>query len=300
MVSQLGSRKKFKSHPLVFSLTLCYLLALSGCINVNIAGLGNTQSASNFIVQSLTGQKDALLVYEALPNYLLLIDTAIVNDPSNSDFLLAGAGLYGLYSLFFIEDPVRNVQLASRGLEYAEQLLCISIEDLCNPRAINYQEFQSRLESKQLSDIDTLYTYSLALLSYIKATGGDWQSIAFLPWAQRMLEQIIKIDELYNNGSSYVYLGILDALRPPALGGDLGRAEEYFNRAIDLSGGRNLSAKVNYARYVARGQFNQALHDRLLQEVIDADIDDINFNFFNTLAKHDAYLMLEQSESFFN
>jgi hypothetical protein len=46
--------------------------------------------------------------------------------------------------------------------------------------------------------------------------------------------------------------------------------------------------------------FDQDLHDRLLNEVIDAHVDDVDFNLFNNLAKQHAALLLEQSENYFN
>ena len=40
------------------------------------------------------------------------------------------------------------------------------------------------------------------------------------------------------------------------------------SRAVEISGGRNLMAKVLFARHYARLVFDQGLHDRLLGEVL--------------------------------
>ena len=69
------------------------------------------------------------------------------------------------------------------------------------------------------------------------------------------------------------YLGILNSLRPPALGGNPELARSHFERAIELSGGQDLSIKVEYARRYARLVFDQELHDRLLTEVLNAPAD---------------------------
>ena len=47
-------------------------------------------------------------------------------------------------------------------------------------------------------------------------------------------------------------------------------AREHFERAIELSEGRDLSIKVEYARRYARLVFDQELHDRLLTDVLNA------------------------------
>ena len=43
---------------------------------------------------------------------------------------------------------------------------------------------------------------------------------------------------------------------------------QCFERAIEISEGKTLMAKVIYARQYARLVFDQELHDRLLQEVL--------------------------------
>ena len=49
----------------------------------------------------------------------------------------------------------------------------------------------------------------------------------------------------------------------------MGRA--HFERALELSGGKNLMVYVLYAKYYARLLFDRALHDRLLTEALNKD-----------------------------
>ena len=42
-----------------------------------------------------------------------------------------------------------------------------------------------------------------------------------------------------------------------------------YLRALEVSGDRDLSIKVDYARYYARTLYDRELHDRLLQEVLE-------------------------------
>ena len=76
-------------------------------------------------------------------------------------------------------------------------------------------------------------------------------------------------------------------------------AREHFERAIDLSGGRDLSIKVEYARRYARLVFDQELHDRLLTEVLDAPANAPLFTLFNVLAKQEAEALLASSKEYF-
>jgi hypothetical protein len=136
-------------------------------------------------------------------------------------------------------------------------------------------------------------------LSNLDATSEDWSAVGELPWVEAVLARALVLDETYENGALHGYLGILNALRPPALGGKPDVAREHFERAIELSGGRDLSIKVEYARRYARLVFDQELHDRLLTEVLDAPAEEPRFTLFNVLAKQEAQTLLASSKEYF-
>ena len=56
-----------------------------------------------------------------------------------------------------------------------------------------------------------------------------------------------------------------------SLGGKPDEGKGYFDKALELSGGKNQMVRVLYAQFYARLVFDQALHDRLLNEVLVAD-----------------------------
>jgi hypothetical protein len=113
------------------------------------------------------------------------------------------------------------------------------------------------------------------------------------------MNRVMELDESHDDGGVHVYLGILNALRPPALGGQLDVAKAHFERAIELSNGTDLSAKVEYARRYGRMMFDQELHDRLLDEVIAAPAEAPGRTLLNVLAKRDAAELLASSADYF-
>ena len=92
---------------------------------------------------------------------------------------------------------------------------------------------------------------------------------------------------------------MLNSLRPEAIGGRPEAGREAFERAIAISSGRNLYAKTLYAEYYARLMFDQALHDRLLDEVIAADPKAPGLTLTNTLAQDRARKLLESGKDYF-
>ena len=58
-------------------------------------------------------------------------------------------------------------------------------------------------------------------------------------------------------------------------------------------------AKVLYAKQFARLMFEQELHDRLLQEVLDADPYAEGLTLVNRLAQRQAAVLLAESADYF-
>ena len=66
-----------------------------------------------------------------------------------------------------------------------------------------------------------------------------------------------------------------------------------------MSEGKNLTAKVSYARFYARTLYERELHDQLLTEVIEADPADGSSTLQNVLAQDEAKLLLESGDEYF-
>ena len=96
-----------------------------------------------------------------------------------------------------------------------------------------------------------------------------------------------------------MYMGLLNTLLPKALGGKPEFAQKSFERAIELSKGRNLMVKVHYAERYARLVFDQELHDKLLTEVLNAEVRAHRLTLVNTLAKIKAKELLASGKEYF-
>jgi len=86
---------------------------------------------------------------------------------------------------------------------------------------------------------------------------------------------------------------------PPALGGKPEVARDHFERAITLSKGENLMAKVVYAQQYARMVYDRDLHDRQLTEVLAADPYVPEMVLQNTLAQERARALMASADDYF-
>ena len=254
--------------------------------------------AADTLAAAILNQDDPVLVESGVPAYLLLIDGLISQSPDSAALLSAGAQLFALYGSRFAS-PERAVTLTAKARRYGERAICLAHEPACEWRGASYQRVVEELEAVGKKDIGPLYSYAVSWLSNLDATSEDWTAVAELPWVEAVLARALALDETYENGALHGYLGILNSLRPPALGGQPDVARQHFERALELSGGRDLSIKVEYARRYARLVFDQELHDRLLTEVLNAPVEAPLYTLFNVMAKQEAQTLLATSKEYF-
>ncbi len=255
--------------------------------------------AADTLSSAIVNQDDPVLVERGLPAYLLLLDGLIHESPDNEDLLAAGAQLYALYGSRFEPVPERRAALTRQAREYGERAMCRAHEPACAWEELSYDAFTTELERVDDGDVEYLYSYAVGWLSYLDATSEDWSAVAELPWVDAAMTRALELDESHDDGAIHAYLGILNVLRPPALGGRPEVAKRHFERAIELSNGRDLSVKVEYARRYARLMFDRELHDRLLEQVLDAPAEAPGYTLFNVLAKREARELLATSQEYF-
>lgn len=273
-------------------LLLLTALLLSGCAVVNLP--------SN-LPKAMLDQDDPEIVRAGAPAFLIILDALVKGDPNNEDFLLAAAKLYGSYAGAFVEgEPERAKKLSNRSLDYARRALCEQLHGLCVALDKPFDEFAEALVKCDDTD-DLPYVYALAgsWAGWIQANSADWGAIAQLPKVKALVQHVLKLDEAYDQGTAHIYMGVLETQLPPSVGGKPEQAKQHFERAIQLSEGKNLMAKVMYAKQYGRLLFEQELHDRLLNEVLKAETKAPGLTLINSLAQEQAALLLAGSAEYF-
>lgn len=269
---------------------------LTGCSSMLTSA--TTRLGEN-LSKAISNQNDPQTVREGAPAYLLLIDGLIQDNPNNVELLIMGAKLYGTFAGTFVENPLRAQRLTTHARDYATRALCRKNVALCAKLSASYDGFAQAVDTLTNDDVATLYAWAVASAGWIQANADDWNAIAELPKVQAAMERVVMLDETFDNGGAHLYLGVLATLRPPALGGKPEEGRVHFERAIAISGGRNLMAKVLFAKDYARLVFDRELHDRLLKEVLAAKTDDAGYTLSNAIAKEQAHQLLATSGDYF-
>jgi hypothetical protein len=269
------------------------VLSLSACTSMVTSRLGKNLSLA------ILNQDDPDTVRAGAPAYLLLVDSLVEGDPANKNILIAGAKLYSAYAAVFVEDPERARRMSDKARSYARRALCLEHERVCEVDQDSYDELPPVLENLSYQDLPALYAYALSWALWIQTHSSDWNAVADLPKVEAMFERVVELKDDYENGQPHLYLGIIRTQLPPALGGKPEEGRKQFEKAIAISNGRDLMAKVEYARHYARLVFNRELHDRLLHEVLAADPIQPGLTLSNVLAQRQAKDLLESAADYF-
>jgi hypothetical protein len=257
------------------------------------SGLADNLSAA------VLNQNDPETVRDGAPAYLLLLDSFLEGSPDDPALLSAAAALYATYGTVFADDPARASRLTARARDYSTRALCESYRPSCDWSGMLFEDYQQTLPGLGAKHADVVFSHGLSSLAYIRAHSADYAAIALLPYSEALFVRYLEINDGSDDGAIHTYLGILNTLLPPALGGKPEEGREHFERAISLSGGTDLSAKVEYANGYARLLYERELHDRLLNEVMASDPEVPGSTLLNVLAQRQAVELLESADDYF-
>ena len=261
------------------------------------------ESATNGMASNLSAailnQDDPETVRDGAPAFLLMLDSFVRESPDDAVMLSAAAELYAAYGVVFVEDEQRAHRLTTRARWYGERSLCASNASACGIESLSFNDFNNVLAQLDGKNAASLYTFSLVWIAYIKVHSSDWGAMAKLPRIEAALSRIRALNPNYQAVEVEHFLGILKTIRPPALGGDFDAGKAHYERALELSGGRDLSINVDYARYYARTLYDRELHDRLLNGVLSAEPVQDGYTLFNILAQREAQELLDAADDYF-
>src|SRR4249919_292407 len=280
-------------------LAIAVFTMLAGC--ATIVQKASDEFATN-LGNAVLNSDDPATVGDGLPAYLLLLDSLIAgqkpNDKNGASTLLAAAKLNGAYAGNFTgDDKERAQRLSKKSFDYARRATCLQDAALCAAMDKDGDSFAAVVNAD--GNTDLMYGLASSWSGYLQTHSEDWGAIADLPKVEALLNRVVALDPNHDQGQAYMYLGVINSLRPEAVGGKPEQGRTFFEKAVEMSDGKNLYAKTLEAEFYARLVFNQDLHDKLLNEVLAADPAAPGFTLINTLARQRAKKLLESGKDYF-
>ena len=302
----------------VFALPLLILLIASLASCGQLVSNAKREFSAD-LAATILASDDPETIKKGVPSYLLLISSLIRGEPENAELLESGAQLFSAYGSSFTDTLESKKALTKKAHHYASRAICLRNENFCNVDKLSFAEYKAVLAKVNKLQAKSLFIFSSSWAGIVEANSGNWDAIAELPKVKAGMERVLVLDEMVGHGNAHVYMAILESLIPPGMGGKPERAKQHFERADELSKGKNLMAKVLYAEKYARLLFDRKLHDDLLNQVLETDINSRDYVLnnqyikddgggvynndelvlINTLAKHKAVELLNSADEYF-
>lgn len=258
-----------------------------------------TERFADNLGNAILSQTDPEVAAASLPAFMVMMDSLVLGAPENPTILSASANLNSAYGLLFASSDAQAKQLTEKSLQQARTAICTKKATICSQDNLNLDQFQTILTSIDDDNIGLLYVFGTAWAGWIQNHSDDWNGLAQVPKVEAVMKRVVEIDERFEWGRGHLYLAVINSQLPSALGGKPETGRMHFEKAIEISEGQDLIAKVEFARHYARLMFNQALHDQLLNEVIEAKTTVVTLNLSNAVAKQQAKQLLSTSKEYF-
>jgi len=239
---------------------------------------------------------------QAAPSMLKMLDGLIISSPKNKALLVRGAHLYCGYAMILVEDEDKElaVLLYRKGYHYALRALKRVVKDFDRLLKGDPDEMQKALENLDSKEVPAVFWAGACLAGYINLNLDDADALADIPKMLAFARAALALDERYFYAAPHFLLGTYFGSVGEAFGGNPAASKEHFHRHFALTEGKFLLGKVYYAKsYLVQTQAKEEFR-KVLQEVLEAQIDvDPDAALANQAAKRKASALLERIDDIF-
>lgn len=260
-------------------------------------------------------EEDLQLAEQALASNLKFFEVLLQTSPDNQALLLLASQGFGAYTFAFVEDKTvtsvtdpevahlhreRARRLYLRGRDYGFRLLELRHKPLVTALHADLPAFREALQVLQKEDVPALFWTAYGWAGSINWSRDRPEMVADLPRVVAMMRRALELDEGYFHAGPHLFFGVYYASRSPALGGNPSRAKFHLDRALDLTGGNFLLARLFIADPYAVQIQDRTLYETQLRLILDAPDDLLpEQRLMNQVAKARARLLLERIDELF-
>jgi len=293
-------------------------------IGLLIAGCSMTRMAANqttsILVRAMPAyERETNLEFaeQAIVSNLKLLEGLLEVTPDKAELLLLASRSYTLYAFGFVEQKIeiadkqnniaekdklisQAVDFYERGRKYSLKLLSQSHKTFAMVLEQDLEILSIELKSFKKKQVPALFWTAYAWGNIINLQQTEPARLAQLPKVELIMRRVLELDENYFFGGAHLFYGAYYGSRPKMLGGDAEKAKKHLQRAIEISNGKYLMAKVLFAKYYAVPAQDRELFESTLQEIISAPPDLFpEQGLANQIAKRDAKRWLGYADELF-
>jgi len=259
---------------------------------------------------------DPELVRAAVPFGLKTMEGLLAEIPDEDKLLASLTSSFTQYAWAFVLQDADMDELAGRstlareGHERARKLFLRArdyglraLEERykgMSEKLLSARDLEPVLDQARVEDAPLLYWTAAAWALAISNGKSDMTLVSQLPAPVAMMRRGMVLDESFDHGAFPEFFVTYEGGRTAADGGGADAARAYLDRALYLSGGKRLGVRVSYAESVLVRQQNRPEFERVLREVLAADVNAApEFRLANVLAQRRARALLDHADDLF-
>ncbi len=260
-------------------------------------------------------EPDPIFAEAAIPANYKLLEVLLARAPRDRKLNTLAAEYLATYAQAFLEpriemlryeDPAASEQARVRASLFYQRGRAHGLRALERKHRFvksldgTLEELREGLETLGDRDLPALFWTAFCWGSYMNLHVADPLALADSGVVVEMMTRVLELNEAYYYGGAHLFFGAMLSQLPAEAGGDPEGSRRHFERAIELSHGRFLMARVFFARYYATRVQDRALWNEELERVLTADLDEWpEERLANTLAQTRARFYLEHEEDYF-
>jgi predicted anti-sigma-YlaC factor YlaD len=306
-------QSQWRAHMSKAAVIVVLSISLGGCSIQRLAmrSVGDALASSDSVFQT---DDDPVLIGQALPFSLKLIESLLADQPDHRGLLLAATRGYLLYSYAYVDIPAEESELEDidrtrmlrerarnlylRAYGYASHALALDYPGLPDALRTDPGSAVTGVGGQPQRDVATLYWTAAALGLAISVSRNEPALLARLPEVEALLDRALMLDESWNGGALHEFAITLAGT--PTADMDEAALQEHYRRALDLSAGTRSSLYVAYAEAVAKPKQDREQFSELLRRALAVDIDrDPSERLLNVVAQQRARWLLDNIDEFF-
>lgn len=231
---------------------------------------------------SMASDNDPELIRSAAPFSLKLVEMMLQQNPHHPGLLLAAASGFTEYSYAFVQleaDQVeekaaaaamlqRAAKLYLRARDYGMQGLELKRPGFAQELKANPKEAAQKLKA---GDVPFMY-WTGASWAGALAASRDMFMLPQIPQFEALILRALELDEAWDSGRLHTFMISYEMASPTRTGDKAARAKQHFERAVELSHGRQAGPYVAYAENVLTVLKDRAGFEATLKKALAIDV----------------------------
>ena len=284
----------------------------SGCsirrYALNQAADALAQSGSTF-----ASDDDPELVQAAVPFSLKLMESILAENSNHVGLLTSLASGFTQYAYAFVQQEADELEAHDLTLAEAKRARARRLYLRAQRYGLRGLEVKHAGFSKDLlanpksaaqhatkADVPLLYWTAAAWASAISLSKDNPELVGQIPAMEALIVRALELDESYGNGAIHTFLISYEMSRPGVPGDAAARAQRHFDRAMELTSGKEASPLVALAEAVTIQKQDVKQFESLLNRALAIDPrTDPERQLVNTVMQRRARWLLSRKADLF-